>query len=596
MPRTRGADRDQLTQSNWSQRKKGHLLMSAVRIQLALQGGGAKFFSLIAALSAIQKLEQEHAIEVTRIAGTSAGAIAGALYAAKVPMEKVVNWLSAPDRAELLQRLKGRHNYLKYLKIFLGRPLIDPALLEQVLKDLFKLNDIDVGSERLKSFEATEKRIPFISLYTDLQNNTVGQHGRDTTLLSALMESAGLPFVFRTFKSTGRDRVDGGICENLPATIFQAKSDEPVVALAFIPSVNYTNSLKSYGLSLMSTAIDHSVSRAKAHLGDEYVCELKTKIATLDFHKILGQENEVEFNSTRDATEKFFRTLVRKERRRQLFDGDKWMECSKGSSRWSNDLRQYMENLGDIYQAQHGRNRPTVQKLRSVITLHSKDGELDINRVTFKHTRTFSGGNSPIFATKIQLSTPPDAELENYSVKMYGNRSSPIQFMRTPVFDRSSPAVEGNDVSRPLIMWPLDTSENLLGNFILEMTAEGIGLFPEISKGELQEIVLETKNFDGVVGSAQIIVVADERILCRFRYFTLEQAFANGYKIRNPDYLRPDRIFNVAGQWREVSPQQAGQEAAKLGLDAVEPGNGMRIWEAAGIPTPETVGVVFGGR
>lgn len=571
--------------------------MSAVSIQLALQGGGAKIFSLIAALSAVEKLEREGVIKVTRIAGTSAGAIAGALYAARVPMEQVSNWLSASDRAELLHNLKRGHKYLKYLKIFFGRPLIDPALLEQVLKDLFALGDIDVSGVRLRNFEPTKGRIPFISLYTDLRNNTVGQHEPHTMLLSALMESAGLPFVLRTFKSTDRHRVDGGICENLPATMFQASSNEPVVALAFSQGVNDTNGLRHYGQSLLFTAIDHSVSRAKAHLGDEYVCELTTKITTLDFDKILGQRDQVEFDQTYNATENFFRTFVRKEKHRQLFDGDKWMECRKGNSRWSNDFREFMENLGDIYQAQHGRNKPKVQKLRAVITLHSKDGELDSNRVTLKHTRLFSGGTSPVFATKIQVSTPPDAELEKYSVEMYGDRLHPIQFMRTPVLDRANQADGSRDISRPLIIWPLDTSEKLLGNFILEMTTEGVGLFPDICTGELQEFVFETKNFEGTVDCAQIIIVADERLLRRFSYLTLEEAFAKrGYKFRNPDYLRPDRSFNVAGQWREVSPEQAGQEAVNLGLDAVLPGNGMRIWEAAGIQSPETVGAVFGGK
>ena len=59
-------------------------------IQLALQGGGAKIVHLIAALEAIEKLQNEdRLIHVTRIAGTSAGAIAGGLFAAGVAMSAV---------------------------------------------------------------------------------------------------------------------------------------------------------------------------------------------------------------------------------------------------------------------------------------------------------------------------------------------------------------------------------------------------------------------------------------------------------------------------------------------------------------------------
>jgi len=57
-------------------------------VQLAIQGGGAKLIPLLAACEAIQALEAEDnpPIKITRIAGTSAGAIAGCIFAARIPM------------------------------------------------------------------------------------------------------------------------------------------------------------------------------------------------------------------------------------------------------------------------------------------------------------------------------------------------------------------------------------------------------------------------------------------------------------------------------------------------------------------------------
>lgn len=55
-----------------------------LRIQVAFQGGGAKIFALIAAAEVLKSFEREGRIEVTRIAGTSAGALVGTLYAAGV--------------------------------------------------------------------------------------------------------------------------------------------------------------------------------------------------------------------------------------------------------------------------------------------------------------------------------------------------------------------------------------------------------------------------------------------------------------------------------------------------------------------------------
>lgn len=62
---------------------------SPFRLQLAIQGGGAKIVALLAALEVVQKLEADKKIKVTRIAGTSAGAIVGSLFAAGVPMSLV---------------------------------------------------------------------------------------------------------------------------------------------------------------------------------------------------------------------------------------------------------------------------------------------------------------------------------------------------------------------------------------------------------------------------------------------------------------------------------------------------------------------------
>lgn len=57
-------------------------------IQLAIQGGGAKITHLVAALEAVQALQREGVVRVTRIAGTSAGVIAGALFAAGVDLQR----------------------------------------------------------------------------------------------------------------------------------------------------------------------------------------------------------------------------------------------------------------------------------------------------------------------------------------------------------------------------------------------------------------------------------------------------------------------------------------------------------------------------
>jgi predicted acylesterase/phospholipase RssA len=63
--------------------------MTPQKVQLAIQGGGAKIVDLMATLEAIEELEKEGRLKVTKIAGTSAGSIVGAFFAAKIPMDTI---------------------------------------------------------------------------------------------------------------------------------------------------------------------------------------------------------------------------------------------------------------------------------------------------------------------------------------------------------------------------------------------------------------------------------------------------------------------------------------------------------------------------
>jgi predicted acylesterase/phospholipase RssA len=59
------------------------------RIQVAFQGGGAKLCDLLAAAAAIKELENQKEVEVTRVAGTSAGAIAACWYATGLDIDLI---------------------------------------------------------------------------------------------------------------------------------------------------------------------------------------------------------------------------------------------------------------------------------------------------------------------------------------------------------------------------------------------------------------------------------------------------------------------------------------------------------------------------
>lgn len=193
-----------------------------VNIQLAVQGGGAKICLLLAAFEAIQQLEQENVIRVKKIAGTSAGAIAACMFAARIPMSEIRNRLRDGHGSQLANgfripsakgkifgEMRATFQWLEMIKALAGgRPLWDTAILDGKLRELFEAH----GKQRLDQLD-----IPVTVVATDLGNSAAKPYRGGDQIIDALMASAGLPYCFRTWDKNGAPHhVDGGLCENLP--------------------------------------------------------------------------------------------------------------------------------------------------------------------------------------------------------------------------------------------------------------------------------------------------------------------------------------------------------------------------------------------
>ena len=92
-------------------------------IQVAIQGGGAKIWALLAAIEALQDLESQKILKVTRIAGTSAGAIAGCIFAAGIPAGNVRTILKTQFGKELVQLFPKPNRYSVLRLLLNGKPL-----------------------------------------------------------------------------------------------------------------------------------------------------------------------------------------------------------------------------------------------------------------------------------------------------------------------------------------------------------------------------------------------------------------------------------------------------------------------------------------
>src|SRR5687768_4109428 len=126
------------------------------QIQLALQGGGAKIYALIAALKAVEDAaavkDGSSQIKVSRIAGTSAGALVGCLYAAGVPVDAMRSaFATLPVDRVFRHRLPlGVSSRISlFVKAWRNRALADMSpvreLLTRLLRDASKRSDPTLG-------------------------------------------------------------------------------------------------------------------------------------------------------------------------------------------------------------------------------------------------------------------------------------------------------------------------------------------------------------------------------------------------------------------------------------------------------------------
>ncbi len=157
------------------------------KIGLTLSGGGVRG---IAHLGALQALE-EMGIQFSIISGTSAGAIAGAFYAAGyLPLEI----LAIVKKTKLF----SIHNQ----KIWTAG-LFDLKPMRDVIKEYIPDN----------SFEALD--IPFYAAGTDLLKGQINYFSGGA-LDYAISASACVPFIFSPIEYRETLFVDGGVINNLP--------------------------------------------------------------------------------------------------------------------------------------------------------------------------------------------------------------------------------------------------------------------------------------------------------------------------------------------------------------------------------------------
>ena len=156
-------------------------------IGLVLSGGGARGIAHVGVLKALMDM----GIRIDRISGTSAGAVAGAFFAAGMSAEEVMDRIRA---SRLIRNLRPSWR---------SSGLLSLEVLERLIADTIPDDDFSSLS------------IPLTVAATNLGAGTT-EYFSEGNLTLPLMASCCIPVVFSPVTIKGERYVDGGVLNNLP--------------------------------------------------------------------------------------------------------------------------------------------------------------------------------------------------------------------------------------------------------------------------------------------------------------------------------------------------------------------------------------------
>ena len=175
------------------------------RVGLALGAGGARGWAHLGVLRRLDEL----GVPVDCVAGTSAGALVGAVYLA--------------GRLDLLEALSRRLDWRQMARLFFEVTFPRSGLLtgRHVVRFLQEVIGVD-------TIEALDR--PFAAVATDLH----AHHERVFTqggLIDAIRASISIPGVFTPARCGERDLVDGALVNPLPVSVLRAMGATRIIAV-----------------------------------------------------------------------------------------------------------------------------------------------------------------------------------------------------------------------------------------------------------------------------------------------------------------------------------------------------------------------------
>jgi hypothetical protein len=421
--------------------------------------------------------------------------------------------------------------------VAMGRPFWDSRVLGDTLQSIFENAGVHTLSDLAK------KGTEVLVIATSLSESQRVVHRGDVSIVNALLDSAGIPFCFRTWKHG--PIVDGGLCENLPLEelIVDTHNYGPVVAVSFEPSWHATpTSLYNFSLSLLDTAINNSVERARRRLGSESLFQVHAQVGTFEFQKAIGRLGH-DYDQEYERARKFFKNFVLTHRRRLTGDP------------WSNDNVNFMKTLGKVYEIQH--QTPLHYKsCEFVVTanclLEQEKDEADevFYQVTF-HTL-----DQPIYCYRLALtdSRTTSSVLSESTWQVTGPGNREIAAMHLPAVDPRT--AEG----RYLLLFFNPVLLPNSGPYTLRFRDKVFGLMKGIQENGADELQWTTRRAGMPIEEIKLVLHTPDNVRCGIE--GQAKGEYGGRKMTNGElaaFQTPHRFRSIGWIGKDIPPPNPGE-------------------------------------
>lgn len=199
----------------------------AQKVALVLSGGGAKGAAHIGVIRALE----DQGIPIDYIAGTSAGAIVGGLYASGYSPDEIEklflspefkNWSSGEIEDKYLYYFKIKNQNPAWLRLkFDWDSIISPSIPINIISPYqmdFAFLELFSGANAVSNGNFDSLFVPFRCVATNLNSNQ-GEAQRKGDVGTAIRASMTFPFYFRPITIDGNMMYDGGMKNNFPTDI-----------------------------------------------------------------------------------------------------------------------------------------------------------------------------------------------------------------------------------------------------------------------------------------------------------------------------------------------------------------------------------------